>query len=413
MTPPDSENVGPGKKGKTKAWIAIGCAAGLGILLAVGILLRADHPSTADVKGEPGISYTHDIVASVPWSIHVVKVDRKRKDIAFAAPLAKGKVLGVSTIAEQARTLPPEIGRALAGVNGDFYERDNPKYAGDPRGLQIVNGELVSAPSTVCIWFDADSNPHLEEVKGDFKITWPDGRKMTFDINRQRRSNMAVVYTATYGTSTRIVGGQDLILEREGTGAWLPLQVGQKYQARVREIRAGADTQIPADAILLSIGPQLSNAIPQMTIGAVVQISTATIPDLTGVKTAIGGGPAIIQNGNPFSATTPLGRGSEGYSERSKYERHPRSAVGWNTTHFFFVTVDGRQPGLSVGMTLEELAKYMVKLGCTDGMNFDGGNSASIWLAGEIMNSPCQGLKPVANSLLAVRKATQAAARKN
>src|SRR5215831_2053820 len=110
MTPPDSENISAGKKGKARAWIAVGCAAGLGILLTVGILLRADHPSSADVKGEPGISYSHDTVASVPWSIHIVKVDRKRKDIAFVAPKAKGKILGVSTISEQARTLPPEMG---------------------------------------------------------------------------------------------------------------------------------------------------------------------------------------------------------------------------------------------------------------------------------------------------------------
>jgi len=48
-------------------------------------------------------------------------------------------------IADQARTIPPEIGRAVAGVNGDFYERENPTYAGDPRGLQIVKGELISA----------------------------------------------------------------------------------------------------------------------------------------------------------------------------------------------------------------------------------------------------------------------------
>src|SRR5437899_4236720 len=292
MSQPENE-LRSGRKGKTKAWIALGCTAALGVLLAVGILLRADHPSSSDVKGEPGISYSHDTVDSVPWSIHVVKVDRKRKDIAFVAPLAKGKILGVSTISEQARTLPPEMGRALAGVNGDFYERDNPKYAGDPRGLQIVNGELVSAPSTVCIWFDADNNPHLDEVKGDFKITWPDGRKTPFDINRQRRANMLVLYNSIYGASTRITGGQDLILEREGTGPWLPLQVGQTYRGRVREVKASADTPISPDSMLLSIGPQLSNSVPQLKVGDLLQISTTTIPALTGVKTAIAGGPAI------------------------------------------------------------------------------------------------------------------------
>jgi exopolysaccharide biosynthesis protein len=67
--------------------------------------------------------------------------------------------------------------------------------------------------------------------------------------------------------------------------------------------------------------------------------------------------------------------------------------------------VDGRQPGLSMGMTLAELAEYLVKLGCTDGMNFDGGISASMWMAGQIVNDPCRGESAVANSLLVVRKA--------
>ena len=39
------------------------------------------------------------------------------------------------------------MGHAVAGLNGDFYERENPLYAGDPRGLQIVDGELLSGPA--------------------------------------------------------------------------------------------------------------------------------------------------------------------------------------------------------------------------------------------------------------------------
>jgi exopolysaccharide biosynthesis protein len=78
--------------------------------------------------------------------------------------------------------------------------------------------------------------------------------------------------------------------------------------------------------------------------------------------------------------------------------------VGWSATHIYLITVDGRQPGLSVGMKLAELAEYMVKLGCIDAMNLDGGKSAQMWLAGRIVNDPCQGEDTVANSLLVVRK---------
>jgi hypothetical protein len=352
-----------------------------------------------------GLSYTNVKVASEPWSIHVLKIDRSRKDLIFFSAHARDRVLGVSLLADQARAVPREIGRALAGVNGDFYVRERPPYSGDPRGLQIVNGELISGPDTVSVWFDAEGNPHLDEVKGDFNVTWPDGRKAPFGLNQQRRSNLAVLYTPTYGASTLAIGGCEVVLEKDGNGPWLPLQASQTYRARVREVQANGNTRLAADAMVLSLGPQVLPSLPEIAPGAVLEISTATTPDLKGAKAAIGGGPALIRNGKAaFTLKTPPPGTSGDWSQRSKYERHPRSAVGWSPTHVYLVIVDGRQPRLSVGMKLAELAEYMAGLGCTEAMNLDGGKSAQMWMNGQIMNSPCQGEDTVANSLLVVRK---------
>ena len=384
--------------------IAIFLAAGLAVFLAVGLLVRAGASDARATKSEPGVTYSNDRIPRAPWSIHVLKIERSRKDLAFVAAHARDKVLGVSMLAQQARAVPPEIGRAIAGVNGDFYLRDNPTYAGDPRGLQIMNGDLISAPDTVCVWFDAEGNPHLDEVKGDFQVTWPDGRKTPFGLNQQRPSRMAVLFTPTYGPSTRAAGGRELVLERSGDGPWLPLQAGQTYRARVREVNTNGNTKFTAEIMVLSLGPALLAGLSELVPGMALEISTATTPDLKGVKTAIAGGPAIIRNGKPFSLEEPPPGTGGNYSERSKYERHPRSAVGWSLTHIFLVTVDGRQPGLSVGMKLAELAKYMAGLGCTEAMNLDGGKSAQMWMTGQIVNDPCQGEDTVANSLLVVRK---------
>jgi hypothetical protein len=241
------------------------------------------------------------------------------------------------------------------------------------------------------------------DVAGDFKVTWPDGRQTRFGLNQQRLPDMAVLYTPTYGPSTRVNGGRDVILEKDGDGPWLPLQAGQTYRAKVHAVQPTADTPLPPDMMVLSLGPSALGDLPEVAPGAILKISTTTAPDMKGVKTAIAGGPALIQNGKAFAATAPADGRSEAYSERSKYERHPRSAVGWSPTHLYLVTVDGRQPGLSMGMTLAELAAYLVKLGCTDGMNYDGGASASMWVSGQIVNDPCQGERPVANSLFVVR----------
>ena len=53
-----------------------------------------------------------------------------------------------------------------------------------------------------------------------------------------------------------------------------------------------------------------------------------------------------------------------------------------------FFTIDGRQPGYSVGVTLQQLAEFMKNYGVVDGMNLDGGNSASMVVRGFTMNNP-------------------------
>ena len=105
----------------------------------------------------------------------------------FCTPLARNQILGVSRISEIVTEMPASLGKPVAAVNGDFYERDNPVYAGDPRGLQLVDGELVSTPSTVSVWFDAQNQPHLGEVKGGIVVSWPDQSKIPAGLNQQRR----------------------------------------------------------------------------------------------------------------------------------------------------------------------------------------------------------------------------------
>ena len=106
---------------------------------------------------------------------------------------------------------------------------------------------------------------------------------------------------------------------------------------------------------------------------------------------AIGGGPPLVRFGKVI--------------EPSASRRHPRAAVGWNSDFFFLVEVDGRQRGVSVGMTMRELAAQMVRLGCTEALNLDGGGSATCWVYGQVMNYPSQGdERGMGNALVVVQK---------
>jgi hypothetical protein len=116
---------------------------------------------------------------------------------------------------------------------------------------------------------------------------------------------------------------------------------------------------------------------------------------------AIGGLPRIIRDGK-ISVESRLEGGSESFTNT----RHPRSAIGFNadTSRFFFVTVDGRQPGYSEGMTLFELAEFMRELGCSQALNLDGGGSTTMVVRGNVVNRPSDaaGERAVANALLLV-----------
>ena len=128
-----------------------------------------------------GLAYFHDEVRQVPWSMHVVKINRTRHDLALDAMMGNGTTLGMNTVSHQVNLLPPSLGRPVAAINGDLYN-EHPDYPGDPEGMEIVRGELVSGPSTnrVCFWLDAAGNPHRDDVRSQFKITWPDGTSTPF-----------------------------------------------------------------------------------------------------------------------------------------------------------------------------------------------------------------------------------------
>lgn len=350
--------------------------------------------ATAEELRSHSVPYRNEKVPEGPWSIHVIRMDLHNPDYELHTMLSDGVISGMTTLSEQIKALPQELGRPIAAVNGDFYENGSKPYRGDPRGLQIVNGELVSGVSEyACFWMDVEGKPHTDIVKSLFRVIWPDGTGTPIGLNEERHNDSAILYTPTMGPSTGTkTGGREIILEPvEKDG--LPLRIGVKFEARVKEVRDAGDTALRPGILIVSLGPQLLVDAPAVKEGDVVQVSTKTIPDLAGTRTAIGGGPRLVVDGKPVGGW------------KSPTQRHPRTAIGWNDQSLYLVLVDGRQPGLSVGMSFQELASYLIKLGCTTAMNLDGGGSASMWAFGQIVNSPSEGQeRPIANGLVVVKK---------
>lgn len=79
--------------------------------------------------------------------------------------------------------------------------------------------------------------------------------------------------------------------------------------------------------------------------------------------------------------------------------RHPRTVAGLDATgtKLVLLVVDGRKPGIAVGMSYEELAREMLQLGCRQALNLDGGGSSVMAVRDaasgkmKILNQPTDG----------------------
>lgn len=100
-----------------------------------------------------------------------------------------------------------------------------------------------------------------------------------------------------------------------------------------------------------------------------------------GAWQAWGFGPQLLENGQAIPTFKSAIEG-----------KNPRNAMGYyEPGHYCFVTVDGRQKGYSVGMTLTELSELFAKLGCKAAFNLDGGATAEMIFRGQLVNKPFKG----------------------
>lgn len=378
------------------AWQATGALVLIGLLPAAWTA-KANGTNNEAARPERWFQYTNEVIDEIPWSIHVVKLDWSSQDFEFVTTLGKGDVFGMATVSEQLSALPSQLGRPMAAINGDFYDKSE-KYQGRPRDLQIHEGEVVSSPAGhTCFWMTPAGHPMMTNVYSRFRVIWPDAKSMPLALNQAREDDAIVLYTSVIGTSTRTTGGMELILESATNSTCRPLRVGQLFAARVKSVHASGDTRLTTETMVLSVGPGLVGQVPTLRPGATLTFAMQTVPDLSGIKVAIGGGPALVRDGKPMHWSGFL------------HMRHPRSAVGWNKDAIYLVEVDGRQSNISLGMTFPELADYLVKLGCTEAMNLDGGGSATLWALGSVRNSPSEGdERPAANALVVIRKKSTA-----
>lgn len=123
----------------------------------------------------------------------------------------------------------------------------------------------------------------------------------------------------------------------------------------------------------------------EITTSETARLETGSEPVDADAREMVGGSQIIVRNGQAV-----------GFTNAFATARHPRTAVGIDAsgTQLTLLVVDGRQPELSIGMTLAEVSAEMVRLGCAAAINLDGGGSTTLVCRDpktgrlEVMNSP-------------------------
>ncbi len=352
--------------------------------VAPGVLLyHLDSPTLVNPEG--------------PISIWVLRLDPLRVDL--QAALANDEIMGTETVGGIAARHRP-----VAAINAGFFLPN-----GDPAGVMTIDGRLVSDTrrprGAVGISKDATGvklvfarlrataslvlqNSSPPSNGGQVMATIPiDG------IDTTRIRGQLMLYTPSYHADTDTAkGGVEWVIDR---------QRGRLVSGPHR----GGKTRIPPRGFVLSFGGEvLPEPLHLLGRNTRVRLDVSYDPVEGEPKSwhiaqdIVGGAGLLIREGRDVEDWS-IERFNAGFAEN----RHPRTMIGTSPDNtIWLVTVDGRQPERSVGMSLVELRALARRLGLVNALNLDGGGSTTMWVQGQVMNRPSDptGPRMVSDALL-------------
>jgi hypothetical protein len=311
-----------------------------------------------------------------PWRIHVLEADPKTIEVRVAH--AYDAAIGLETTAALALRRG-----ALAAINGGYFRMEG-LLAGDSRGALQIEGRLLSEPDrgrASVGFYDRDGIVRSVFGRLSFRgeVRLGDGEGIPFDgVNRRREPSEIVLYLPEFHRTTLTSSeGAEVVIEN----------------GHITKIREGKGSSvIPPAGMVLSIGSErVQGVLPRMRRGASISVDAELLPLLPDPESEwqkaehiVSGGPLLLWNGRRLEEPE-----KESISRVFFLARHPRTAVGVRADGtLLFVTVDGRQPEESVGMSIPELTDLMLELGSVSAINLDGGGSTTMVIEGQTVNRP-------------------------
>lgn len=362
-------------------------------LLLIAIKLSAQvRFDTVNVKHVGvGIIHTEIHEGSNPWTIDVLEIDLSNSYNKIESVKSQNKLLGNQTVSQMAIQRDSDGHTVVGAINGDFYAS-----GGIPIGKQIINGQMLKQNSYYSSFgISKDNKPSLGLSNYNGILFTNNSSHNVHDVNNIRKENYLVLYNSYYGNTTGSNQFGTEINLRPLT-EWI---VNDTVYCIVEDVEfnVGNMSISNGNAVLSGHGTSAQFLTDNVIAGDTVKLLLEYTSMRPKLNQLIGGYPKIINNGSNY---VQQGYNQEGGPPHT-FERHPRTAIGFSedSTKVYFITVDGR--GYSVGMTLNELADFMIEIGVHHGLNLDGGGSTTMWVRNKIVNNPSDGIeRAVGNGML-------------
>lgn len=290
----------------------------------------------------------------------------------------------------------------FAGVNSDFIGGLGPV------GTTASNGELYKSykgTGWYAVGIDKDKKMYSGAPYTTFKMVSPNaGQASVKAVNNTRSSGELILYTSRMGTSTG-TSGAGVEVGAVAVDGYLKSDGTTKMRVVTAPVKNSGNMNIPENGFVLSCTSGFTaDIIAKMQLGEEFEITPTIYFDnvvKTGITEMSGGCPMLLQAGKILETQGLLDH---------LVNREPRTAIGYDAdgTKAILLVVDGRQPGISVGVTSKDLAAILLNLGCSEALNFDGGGSSTLWVKElGVRNVPSEGaLRAVKNGVFVTTPAT-------
>lgn len=342
-------------------------------------------------KVGPGVEYSR-ITRPGPYEIRLIHVKRKEPLTHLEVVMAFDRLTGDENLRNTINRFKGPKRQVVGGTNGDFFHMAHQKTAGMTIGASISNGRLVESSSgRTAFYITADRVPHIGVITTKATLLVGDKTLPIQTVNRPPAANGIFLFTRDFQWD--LPAGLRLRLANAPLGAhgdWKATVTGEFNAGKI-------NTDDLAELVLVAAGDEAKAQIANLKVDTEV-VFRMEVPEAgQPVTQAVGGGVILLKDGElPFAPGT------------GDKARHPRTTIGFNDDEIMLMTVDGRQPGWSIGMRYEDLAVFMKEWGMKEALNLDGGGSTTAIVRDVVENRPSDGgLRRNANGVIVVSEVEQ------